>query len=108
MSRIHPDLNRFQDLSEKVKDNDNQFQNQYRIDNSNSGSDDQVLTVWKRSSMSFQGTDGFTVFDSSSGRLVFRVDNYSRKDRFGCRRRTRACPHGWIWKSFAYLETPGN
>ncbi|CAL5351655.1 unnamed protein product [Camellia sinensis] len=85
MSRIHPDLNRFQDLFEKVKDNDNQFQNQYRIDNSNSGSDDQVLTVWKRSSMSFQGTDGFTVFDSSSGRLVFRVDNYSRKDRFGCR-----------------------
>lgn len=27
--------------------------------------------------MSFQGTDGFTVFDRH-GRLVFRVDNYSR------------------------------
>ncbi|XP_030543937.1 protein LURP-one-related 5-like [Rhodamnia argentea] len=39
------------------------------------------LTVWKRSSMSFQGTDGFTVFDEH-GRLVFRMDNYSRK---GCR-----------------------
>lgn len=38
------------------------------------------FTVWKRSSMSFQGTDGFTVFDEH-GRLVFRVDNYSRK---GC------------------------
>ncbi|KAE8098962.1 hypothetical protein FH972_016981 [Carpinus fangiana] len=37
-----------------------------------------VLTVWKRSSMSFQGTDGFTVFDHH-GRLAFRVDNYSRK-----------------------------
>ncbi|KAI5662878.1 hypothetical protein M9H77_22201 [Catharanthus roseus] len=37
-----------------------------------------VLTVWKRSSMSFQGTDGFTVFDNR-GRLVFRVDNYTRK-----------------------------
>ncbi|KAK2655539.1 hypothetical protein Ddye_008591 [Dipteronia dyeriana] len=39
-----------------------------------------VLTVWKRSSMSFQGTDGFTVFDKQ-GRLVFRVDNYSRSSR---------------------------
>nr|XP_048319938.1 protein LURP-one-related 5-like isoform X2 [Ziziphus jujuba var. spinosa] len=37
-----------------------------------------VLTVWKRSSMSFQGTDGFTVFDDH-GRLAYRVDNYSRK-----------------------------
>lgn len=37
-----------------------------------------VLTVWKRSSMSFQGTDGFTVFDDR-GSLVFRVDNYTRK-----------------------------
>jgi hypothetical protein len=37
-----------------------------------------VLTVWKRSSMTFQGTDGFTVFDHR-GRLAFRVDNYSRK-----------------------------
>ncbi|KAF3448941.1 hypothetical protein FNV43_RR09659 [Rhamnella rubrinervis] len=40
-----------------------------------------VLTVWKRSSMSFQGTDGFTVFDDR-GRLTFRVDNYSRKSRW--------------------------
>ncbi|KAI6698758.1 hypothetical protein NL676_018877 [Syzygium grande] len=38
------------------------------------------FTVWKRSSMSFQGTDGFTVFDEH-GRLVFRMENYSRK---GC------------------------
>ncbi|KAM1691415.1 hypothetical protein ACFX15_032496 [Malus domestica] len=38
-----------------------------------------VLTVWKRSSMSFQGTDGFTVFDDC-GILTFRVDNYSRKN----------------------------
>lgn len=37
-----------------------------------------MLTVWKRSSMSFQGTDGFTVFDRH-GRLAFRVDNYTRK-----------------------------
>uniref|UniRef100_A0A6N2KMI7 Protein LURP-one-related 5-like n=1 Tax=Salix viminalis TaxID=40686 RepID=A0A6N2KMI7_SALVM len=40
-----------------------------------------MLTVWKRSSMSFQGTDGFTVF-GPHGTLVFRVDNYSRKN--GC------------------------
>lgn len=30
--------------------------------------------------MAFQGTDGFSVFDGQ-GRLVFRVDNYSRKNR---------------------------
>lgn len=41
-----------------------------------------VLTVWKRSSMSFQGTDGFTVYDRN-GRLAFRVDNYSRRRRRG-------------------------
>ncbi|PIA59725.1 hypothetical protein AQUCO_00400551v1 [Aquilegia coerulea] len=39
-----------------------------------------VLTVWKRSSMSFQGTHGFTVFNGE-GKLVFRVDNYSKKSR---------------------------
>ncbi|XP_068669473.1 protein LURP-one-related 12-like [Aristolochia californica] len=37
-----------------------------------------VLTVWKKSSMAFQGTDGFSVFDKD-GRLAFRVDNYTRK-----------------------------
>ncbi|KAF7146548.1 hypothetical protein RHSIM_Rhsim04G0119700 [Rhododendron simsii] len=41
-----------------------------------------LLTVWKRSSMTFQGTDGFTVIDSS-GRLAFRVDNYTRKECWG-------------------------
>ncbi|KAF8648854.1 hypothetical protein HU200_064555 [Digitaria exilis] len=35
-------------------------------------------TVWKRSSMGFQGTDGFSVYDAG-GALVFRVDNYSRR-----------------------------
>ncbi|KAF3792902.1 LURP-one-related 15 protein [Nymphaea thermarum] len=33
------------------------------------------FTVWKKSSMSFDCMDGFTVLDSC-GRLVFRVDNY--------------------------------
>ncbi|KAK2983621.1 hypothetical protein RJ640_023155 [Escallonia rubra] len=41
------------------------------------------LTVWKRSSMSFQGTDGFTVFDGH-GRLAFRVDNYTRMSSSRC------------------------
>ncbi|KAI4331667.1 hypothetical protein MLD38_029830 [Melastoma candidum] len=36
------------------------------------------FTVWKRSSMTFQGTDGFTVFDEH-GKLAFRVENYSRR-----------------------------
>ncbi|GJR83017.1 LURP-one-related 5-like protein [Tanacetum coccineum] len=40
------------------------------------------LTVWKRSSMSFQGTDGFTVYDHN-GSLAFRVDNYSRNTTHG-------------------------
>ncbi|KAF8671288.1 hypothetical protein HU200_049997 [Digitaria exilis] len=35
-------------------------------------------TVWKRSSMGLQGTDGFSVYDAG-GALVFRVDNYSRR-----------------------------
>ncbi|WVZ88229.1 hypothetical protein U9M48_034772 [Paspalum notatum var. saurae] len=38
----------------------------------------QQYTVWKRSSMGFQGTDGFSVYDSA-GALAFRVDNYSRR-----------------------------
>ncbi|GJN28442.1 hypothetical protein PR202_gb16567 [Eleusine coracana subsp. coracana] len=37
-----------------------------------------VYTVWKRSSMGFQGTDGFSVYDAA-GSLAFRVDNYSRR-----------------------------
>ncbi|TVU27222.1 hypothetical protein EJB05_29837, partial [Eragrostis curvula] len=37
-----------------------------------------VYTVWKRSSMGFQGTDGFCVYDAA-GTLAFRVDNYSRR-----------------------------
>ena len=37
-----------------------------------------LYTVWKRSSMGFQGTDGFCGYDDA-GRLAFRVDNYSRR-----------------------------
>ncbi|PVH33489.1 hypothetical protein PAHAL_8G012200 [Panicum hallii] len=37
-----------------------------------------LYTVWKRSSMGFQGTDGFSVYDDA-GALAFRVDNYSRR-----------------------------
>ncbi|CAD6272815.1 unnamed protein product [Miscanthus lutarioriparius] len=33
-------------------------------------------TVWKRSSMGFHGTDGFSVYDAA-GTLAFRVHNYS-------------------------------
>lgn len=44
------------------------------------GSGSSTWTVWKKSSMAFQGTDGFSVYNSQ-GRLAFRVDNYSRKHR---------------------------
>ncbi|CAD6258628.1 unnamed protein product [Miscanthus lutarioriparius] len=37
-------------------------------------------TVWKRSSMGFHGTDGFSVYDAT-GALAFRVDNYSRRQK---------------------------
>ncbi|XP_066372754.1 protein LURP-one-related 5-like [Miscanthus floridulus] len=37
-------------------------------------------TVWKRSSMGFHGTDGFSVYDAA-GALAFRVDNYSRRSK---------------------------
>ncbi|RLM69886.1 protein LURP-one-related 5-like [Panicum miliaceum] len=40
-----------------------------------------LYTVWKRSSMGFQGTDGFSVYDAA-GALAFRVDNYSRRRKF--------------------------
>ncbi|KAJ3704273.1 hypothetical protein LUZ61_007978 [Rhynchospora tenuis] len=40
-----------------------------------------IFTVWRKSSMGFQGTDGFSVYDDS-GRLAFRVDNYSRRQRY--------------------------
>ncbi|XP_059645669.1 protein LURP-one-related 5-like [Cornus florida] len=66
MSRIHPAENTQQDyLSIENGDHINR-------------PSPSVLTVWKRSSMTFQGTDGFTVFDSH-GTLAFRVDNYTRK-----------------------------
>ncbi|KAJ0985351.1 hypothetical protein J5N97_003707 [Dioscorea zingiberensis] len=41
---------------------------------------DRSWTVWKKSSMAFQGTDGFSVYDSNGG-LAFRVDNYSRRHK---------------------------
>ncbi|KAF3953075.1 hypothetical protein CMV_021440 [Castanea mollissima] len=75
MSRIHPTYqNRSHDdkltLKERSEEDTDQLQLQLVRPS--------VLTVWKRSSMTFQGTDGFTVFDQH-GRLAFRVDNYSRK-----------------------------
>ncbi|XP_021829028.1 protein LURP-one-related 5-like [Prunus avium] len=72
MSRIHPAaVNRYQD-----HDQDHPLELQDAHDHRVPPS---ALTVWKRSSMSFQGTDGFTVFDDR-GILTFRVDNYSRKN----------------------------
>ncbi|GAV77505.1 LOW QUALITY PROTEIN: Tub_2 domain-containing protein, partial [Cephalotus follicularis] len=69
MSRIHPSerANRRHDLTTSQED-----------DHVGCGRPS-VLTVWKRSSMSFQGTDGFTIYDHH-GKLVFRVDNYSRNN----------------------------
>ncbi|EEF42303.1 protein LURP-one-related 5 [Ricinus communis] len=72
MSKIHPAEKRCQDLLLAEKENNKVDRHGHRKLC--------TLTVWKRSSMSFQGTDGFTVFDTQ-GKLVFRVDNYSRKNR---------------------------
>ncbi|XP_020584335.1 protein LURP-one-related 5-like [Phalaenopsis equestris] len=38
-------------------------------------------TVWKKSSMAFVGTVGFSIFDSQR-KLAFRVDNYSRGNKY--------------------------
>lgn len=40
-----------------------------------------VFMVWQKSSMGFQGTDGFSVYDDL-GWLVFRVDNYLRRQKY--------------------------
>ena len=85
MSKVHPAENKWRNnasLKERIarqqQDLHHHDHRDYHVDHH-----DQrrplVLTVWKRSSMSFQGTDGFTVFDHR-GRLAFRVDNYSRKN----------------------------
>lgn len=76
MYRIHPDSDHQNRCVGFSKGFENVLLNS---SGSSSPSDEYVLlTVWKRSSMTFQGTDGFTVIDSS-GRLAFRVDNYTRK-----------------------------
>ncbi|XAR55697.1 hypothetical protein NMG60_11035865 [Bertholletia excelsa] len=82
MSKVHPDQNQCQDLkSTHLHENAENHSSCNRCrDRPRCHPSLCALTVWKRSSMSFQGTDGFTVFDGS-GRLAFRVDNYSRKDR---------------------------
>lgn len=64
MSRVHPSLR---------KNDDEEDPATMRLSPS-------VWTVWKKSSMAFQGTDGFSIYDSK-GRLAFRVDNYSRKHK---------------------------
>lgn len=69
MYKVHPaDQNNFQDQS---------LEKEIKVEGPPC-----TLTVWKKSTMSFQGTDGFTVFDQQ-GKLVFRVDNYSRKNPGG-------------------------
>ncbi|GMN40690.1 hypothetical protein TIFTF001_009915 [Ficus carica] len=86
-SKVHPAENNNTKSCQKVllkersvvmiqnHDHHDQYDHDDRIDNERPC----VLTVWKKSSMSFQGTDGFSVFDQS-GKLAFRVDNYSRKN----------------------------
>ena len=50
-------------------------------------------TVWMRSSMGFQGTDGFSVYDAG-GELAFRVDNYSRRRKIFAGELTLMDGHG--------------
>lgn len=84
MSKVHPAENKWQNVVLKERSLVAKQQELYRPDHDHCDQDPTVLTVWKRSSMSFQGTDGFTVFDQQ-GRLAFRVDNYSRKNSCGKR-----------------------
>jgi hypothetical protein len=50
-------------------------------------------TVWMRSSMGFQGTDGLSVYDAG-GALAFRVDNYSRRRKIFAGELTLMDGHG--------------
>ncbi|CAL9152283.1 unnamed protein product [Musa hybrid cultivar] len=65
MSKIHPTVSKIDDQEELT------------TTTTNSPS---VWTVWKKSSMGFHGSDGFSIYDAK-GRLAFRVDNYSRKHK---------------------------
>ncbi|RWW32757.1 hypothetical protein GW17_00002557 [Ensete ventricosum] len=65
MSKIHPTVSKIDDQEELT------------TTTTNSPS---VWTVWKKSSMGFHGSDGFSIYDGK-GRLAFRVDNYSRKHK---------------------------
>ncbi|RRT63380.1 hypothetical protein B296_00007707 [Ensete ventricosum] len=65
MSKIHPTVSKIYDQEELT------------TTTTNSPS---VWTVWKKSSMGFHGSDGFSIYDGK-GRLAFRVDNYSRKHK---------------------------
>ncbi|WOL17093.1 protein LURP-one-related 5-like [Canna indica] len=67
MYRVHP-------ASSKPDDDEAQIPT-----TAGSGSPSQ-WTVWKKSSMAFHGTDGFSIYDGK-GNLAYRVDNYSRKHK---------------------------
>lgn len=85
MSRIHPSSEKKSESNRLTCDDHDHLE---RVDPVPVSSPKHTtLTVWKRSSMSFQGTDGFTVYDRH-GKLAFRVDNYSRnshvRNRWSC------------------------
>lgn len=80
MPRIHPSNNnkcRLTKASIVVEEQLEEEEEAAAGRRSCSSSPPSLLTVWKRSSMSFHGTKGFTVFDQD-GSLAFRVDNYAR------------------------------
>ncbi|KAL7589139.1 hypothetical protein Lser_V15G39641 [Lactuca serriola] len=84
MSRIHPSLENKSGLNRLTSDDHDHLD---PVPVPVSSPKHTTLTVWKRSSMSFHGTDGFTVYDRN-GKLAFRVDNYSRnshvRSRWSC------------------------
>ncbi|XP_042423977.1 protein LURP-one-related 5-like [Zingiber officinale] len=69
MSRIHPTVVSRSNIEEEEQ--------QQQLPTSTGAS---VWTVWKKSSMAFHGTDGFSIYDGK-GKLAFRVENYSRKHK---------------------------
>ncbi|CAI9099684.1 OLC1v1036541C1 [Oldenlandia corymbosa var. corymbosa] len=78
MSKVHPEENQKKTKNRILKDDKAVCYKSPLQGRTHESPYPSILTVWKRSSMSFQGTDGFTVFDRR-GRLVFRVENYTRK-----------------------------
>lgn len=69
MTKVHPNANASVCVSETETEKPNKNSDAMAV----------VLTVWKKSLL--PNCNGFTVFDTQRGNLVFRVDNYVARNK---------------------------